>query len=103
MADTNYEDRIKHIESEVYGLKDEVTELGKIVADVKSHVINHLPHLIEENHKAIKAYGKRLEPLETKALKVQGASELLSIALKVMGIIIGIAWSIIKVTEHFIG
>ena len=103
MADINYEGRIKHIEDEVDGLKDEVTGLGKEITKVKEHVINHLPHLIEENHKAIIAYGKRLKPLETKALKVQGASEFLSIVLKSLVIIIGLGWTITRIVSHFTG
>ncbi|TDI97059.1 MAG: hypothetical protein E2O29_02135 [Deltaproteobacteria bacterium] len=103
MADDRYEGRIKHIENEVDGLKYEVTELGKLVTEVNTHVTNHLPHLIEENGNAIKAYGKRLEPLETKSLKVQGASEFLSIVLKVLVIIIGLGWTIIRVISHFTG
>lgn len=103
MADINYEGRIKHIESEVDGLKDEVTALGKIVIEVNSNVTNHLPHLIEENHKAIISYGKRLEPLEKKSLKVQGASEFLSIVLKGLVIIIGLGWTTIRVISHFTG
>ena len=103
MTDINYEGRIKHIESEVDGLKDEVTDLGKLITKVNAQVTNHLPHLIEENGKAIKAYGKRLEPLEKKSLKVQGASELLSITLKGMAIIIGLGWTILRVIAHFTG
>lgn len=103
MADDRYEVRIKHIENEVNGLKGEVTDLGKLVTEVNSHVTNHLPHLIEENHKAIVSYGKRLEPLEKKSIKIQGASEFLSIVLKGLIIIIGLGWTITRIVDHFAG
>lgn len=89
------------LENRVENIEKEFGKVQKDVAVIKDNITNHIPHLIAENKTLIEDYGARLEPLERKSLKVQGASDLLSIVLKGMAVFAGVIWTVIKIIEYF--
>lgn len=91
------------MESRIGKMETELTDVVADVASIKSAVTNHLPTAIENVQWAVDKLSKRIKPLETKATKVQGVSEFLSVIIKVIGITGASVWTVLQVLKHFAG
>lgn len=91
------------IENRIGKIETELTDVVADVASIKAAVTNHLPSAIENVQVAVDKLTKRVKPLETKATKVQGVSEFLSIIIKVIGIAGASVWTILQVLKHVAG
>ena len=80
-------------------IEEDIKELDKDVATVKTHVTNHLPHMIADVRSDIDALSKKLIPLETKSLKSQGVNDFLNLSLKVAGLIGAAVWTILQIFD----
>ena len=84
-------------------METELTDVVADIASIKTQVVNHLPSAIANVHTAVDKLSKRLKPLETKATKVQGVSEFLSIILKALGIAAASVWTVLQILTHLTG
>lgn len=87
------------IESRVEKIEENLVELEKGVAEVKTYVRNHIPHMINDVRSDINAMAKKIKPLETKELKVQGVHEFLNLGLKITGLIGVVIWTALQIFD----
>lgn len=80
-------------------LEKRVTKVEHDVSDIKKHVTNHIPHLIDDVKKDLRHLYGKVKPLETKDLKIRGVQEFLTVVLKVIGILGGVIWTTVLILE----
>lgn len=96
MSPEDMELRMGRIESELSDVKEDV-------ASIKASVSNHIPSALADLKTSIQTLRGKIKPLETRALKIKGVSEFLSIIVKVMLILGTLIWTSLEIIKHIYG
>ena len=91
------------IELRIGKIETELTDVVADVASIKTAVTNHIPSVLKDLRTSFTELKNRIKPLETKATKVLGVSEFLSVILKVIGIAGASVWTVLQVLKHLAG
>ena len=92
---------IRDLRGELNDTKNDISETKKDIETIKLHLTNHIPHILETLQASVTSIDSRLQPFETKATKVQGVSEFVSIIFKIAAAIAALAWTVMEIVRYF--